>query len=312
MTPNSIMARLGPQAMVIDPHHGRGLLTMAWPDQPVAAARQITAGLRIEPGERYAVMRGVAVMPIRGMLTPDSEVLERWMGWTTFAGIEAAAAELAASEDVAAVVLEINSPGGLVIGLDGAVAALAALRAAKPVYAFVSPLAASGAYWLAVQAATVAVAPGAWVGSIGAMQTASAPVQPGEDGEQYFEFRSAFARGKNPDPSSEAGAALIQTFVDKIESQFHAAVAAGRGIDPAELAARLSATEDAQDGGGVYLPEDALARGLIDSVETRAAFYDRIFSAHGLTPRPTQRARAHLSGQSAQAQARAALALAQS
>lgn len=286
MTRPTIAARVATPIMAVAEEAARGLLAMDWPETVQASATRIVAeaGLRIEPGERYGVHRGVAVMPIRGILTADSVILERYMGWSTYAGIEAAAAELMANEEVAAVVLDVNSPGGHVLGVEGAAAALARLAEVKPVYAIVAPLAASAAYWLTVQARSIAVQPGSWVGSIGVLATTSWSLQPGEAGYQDFEIASAHARAKNPDPTTEGGRALIQMRIDATEGRFHAAVAAGRGIAVADLPGVLSMTGDPADGGGVFWPDDAVSRGLADTIEDRAAFYARIFAAHSLVP----------------------------
>jgi len=249
-------------------------------------------------------VRGVAVMPVRGVLTPNSEILERYLGWATYAGIEAACAEIAAAEDVGAAVLEIDSPGGLVMALNGAAAAVAALAAVKPVYVLVNPLAASAAYWLASQATSVSMTPGALVGSVGIMRESSVPVQPDMMGEQWNVHVSSHARAKWPDPRTESGRAEIQRSLDENEAEFHAMVARGRGIAPEALAQQLSVTGDPADGGAVFGAAQAIQRGLADTMETRAAFYDRVMAAHA--PRPAARPAARAFA--AQAAAAAAVA----
>jgi ClpP class serine protease len=301
---NTIASYIGAQAMAVDVGFGTGLLGMALPtaEQPVAAFS--AGGVTIQRGERFAISRGIGVMPVRGMLTPNSEILERYLGWSTYVGIEDTAALLAASDEVAAVVLEFDSPGGLVIGMDAAVAAVAALAQVKPVYAMVNPLAASAAYHIASQCTSIAVTPGGVVGSIGVMRAGSWPVQPDMYGEEWSIDLSTHARAKWPNPTTEAGKREIARSLDESEARFHANVAAGRGIDPAALTAQLSVTDDPVDGGAIFYADDAIKRGLADSQETRAAFYDRVMSAHA--PAPKGQAR---SAFAARAAASAALAL---
>lgn len=285
--------------MALDAGFAAALLALDWPQ-----AAQGDAMAAQGEAERYRIERGVAVVPVRGILTPNSAVLERWFGWSTYRGIEESCAALALDEGAAAVVLEFDTPGGMVLGIEDAAQAVAALAAIKPVYALAAPLAASAGYWLASQAREISMTPGASVGSIGVAVTAWRAMQPGGDGSQEFEFTSPHARAKWPDPTSETGRAEIIRGLAETEARFHAAVAAGRKIALADLPAALSVSEDPADGGAVFAAPEAQARGLADRIETRAAFYARVLTAHAPAPRRTTRA--------ALARARAAEATARS
>lgn len=309
MSRDSIQARIAGQLMAMDLQSGWPCLAQDWPTQPMAARPDMMAGtdIRVEYGERFVTVRGVAVMPIRGMLTPDSDILERYLGWSTYAGIEAAAAELAASDEVRAVIVDANSPGGFVIGMEGAAAALARLAAVKPVLAIAAPLAASAAYALISQASSIAIVPGGMVGCIGVLGERDWPVQAAMDGNQRFITVSGLARAKRPDPTTETGRAELQRAADEAEARFHGMVARGRNIPLAELPDRLTVSADRADGGATYMAEDAIARGLADTVEVRAAFYDRVLTAYAPPPaRPVPMRPARSAG--ARAAAAAALA----
>ncbi|NBE05937.1 S49 family peptidase [Rhodobacter sp. CCP-1] len=298
--------------MALDLRRAQDLLALDQGDAMVAGLRrpamalEANNGLRVEPGERFAVLRGVAVVPVRGILTHGSALYESWFGWATYSGIEDTAAQLAADADVTAVILDMNSPGGLVIGCEAAAEAIRSLRAVKPVHALVNPLAASAAYLIASQATSITMTPGALVGSIGTMTEVLQPVQPSLYGDQAFIITSSHARAKRPDPTTEVGRAELQRFADEAEARFHQAVSLGRGIALEELPALLSVTDDPADGGASYEFEAALARRLVDGRETRAAFYDRIFAQHGLQPRrPATGGRAALGAQAVAAAAKA-------
>ncbi|NDK36977.1 S49 family peptidase [Rhodovulum sulfidophilum] len=303
----TIASLLGAAPLALDHDFGAGLLGLPLPAAP-AAGPALSGPVEVARGERFAVARGVAVMPVRGVLTPNAEILERFLGWATFAGIEASCGALAAQEDVAAVVIEFDTPGGLVLGGAAAAGAIAALAAVKPVHALVNPLAASMGYHLASQCSEIAMTPGSLAGSIGIMRQAGWPVGPDGAGQQWQIFTSTHARAKLPNPETEAGRAEIRRDLDAHEAAFHADVARGRGIAPGDLAARLSVTDDPADGGATFGPEEAIARGLADRAETRLAFYDRIFAAHAPKPAAARRGsgRGHLA-QAAAAQARATL-----
>lgn len=300
---HAVRDMMGPGIHALDMARAAPLLAM-----PVVARAEPGAALPPGNGDRpYAVTRGVAAVGLKGILTPNSEILARWYGFTTYHGFAALAAELAAAEDVAAVVVEADSPGGMVLGIESAAEAMAALAAVKPVHVLVNPMAASAAYWIASQASEIVLTPGAIVGSIGVgVMTASYPVPSQLFGEQIHEITSTHARAKWPDPGTEGGMAEIKRDLDAIEARFHAAVAAGRGIPPDHLIGRLSVTADPRDGGAVFAGQEAIDRTLADRLETRDAFYQRLFSTY--SPPAGKSARAEAQVAAARARARAASA----
>lgn len=303
----SIASRLGGHVLALDVSRALDDLMMDWPQGDTAAQIGATmAGpLEVQKGERFAISRRIAVMPVRGVLTPDSVALERYLGWATYQGVEASCAELAANEDVAACVIDMNSPGGLILGLEGAAQAIADLAAQKPVHVLVNPMAASAAYYLASQASDITMTAGSSLGSIGTTRMSVWPVKPDAWGDQWGVHLSSYARAKNPDPTSEDGQAEIQRSLDEAEAAFLDAVARGRNLDRAGLPARLSVTENETDGGAMYAPADAINRGLADRQETRAGFYDRVFASVA----PAQSGSSRAMARTARAQADIAAAL---
>ncbi|MGI3165996.1 S49 family peptidase [Pseudooceanicola sp. 200-1SW] len=273
-------ALLGGSVMALHEPAARGLL-----EHPMPEATAPGAAVAATP-ERFAVERSVAVVPVRGVLTPNSAILERWFGWATYRGLVETCEQLASDEAVSAVVLELDTPGGAVRGCAGAAAAIAELNAVKPVHALVDPLAASAGYWLASQAREISVAPGAELGSIGAGLMTGAYVQPGAaTGLQLFEFTSPHARAKWPDPATEEGKAELERSLAEAEARFHEAAAAGRGMTPDDLRSRASVTDDPRDGGAIFDGTGAISRGLADRIETRRAFYGRILGTYAPPPR---------------------------
>lgn len=309
MIRDTVALRLGPQPMAIDKPMAHLLLSAQWPTEEVKAGPDMMAGtdLRVERGQRFIEFRGLAIMPLRGLLTPNSEILERYLGWATYAGIEAVADEMAAREDITALVIDTDSPGGLVIGGRAAVQAIARLAAIKPVYALVNPMAASAAYWIASQSTEITMTPGGEAGSIGTMRDGVWPVQPDMGGDQWSVHMSSHARAKMPNPTEERGRTEIQRSLDDAEAMFIADVAAGRGTTPEDLMAALSTTGDAADGGAMFRAEAAVERGLADRIETRAAFYARVLAAHAPQPAKSHAARASLTAQAEAAAAMAAI-----
>lgn len=303
MTRPTISAYLNGTATALCAEHASPVFAAQLPE----GASAYDGAVQIEVGARFVVQRGVAIVPVRGLLTANMFAYERYMGWTTYHGLAETMALLAANDQVTAIVLEGDSPGGTVVGIEAATDAIAAAARVKPVHALVNPTAVSAAYWVLSQATDITMTPGGQVGSIGIQYQGAAPVQADMHGDQGYVVRSSNARAKNPDPSTEAGAALILSRLDQYEAIFHAAIVAGRGIAADDLTARISATDDPVDGGATFGFAQAQARGLADAQATRADFYADMFDRYAPATRPAG-SRAGARAFSAMAAAAAAIA----
>ncbi len=109
---------------------------------------------------------------VSGVIVGDSdEASPLGFGNNDTSGYEVKQKLYAAADDdsIKGVVLEINSPGGTIYGAHAIADGVKYYKAAthRPVYAFVSGLGASGAYWAAVSADKVMADYGSDVGSIG-------------------------------------------------------------------------------------------------------------------------------------------------
>jgi signal peptide peptidase SppA len=219
-----------------------------------------------KPARRYPVdADGVAHLAIRG------HILARVPWLLEFFGIEATsteelAADLAsalADDDVRAIALDVDSPGGTVSGVPALAAAISA--ASKPVLAHASSDAASAAYWLISGAATITAEPGARVGSIGVYSVVEDSSRQAEAvGIRVHVLRSGEHKGVGQEgaPVSESQLAALQHVVDRYAEMFRVAIEQGRGLPADEVRALAD--------GRTWVAEDAIGPGLIDRVETRA------------------------------------------
>ena len=135
-------------------------------------------------------------------------------------------------EDVKAIVLDINSPGGTVAAVQNIYSEiLTAKKNGKKVVALFRDVAASGGFYIAMAADKIVAEPGTITGSVGViMQSANVeglfdkigvkmvPITSGK----YKDIGSAYR------PMTEAEKALLQDMVDDTYSQFFSAVKAGR------------------------------------------------------------------------------------
>lgn len=113
-------------------------------------------------GRARRAVSGIAVIPVRGMIT----LRNSWWG-TTCEEIQRRAAEYAADPAVEAIVLDVDSPGGMVDGMPETHEALMAIRRTKPLFAVSNTLCASGALWLASAANRLYATESSELGSIG-------------------------------------------------------------------------------------------------------------------------------------------------
>jgi len=136
---------------------------------------------------------------------------------------------------VAAVVLRVNSPGGVVGPTQEIFSAVLRVRAAgKPVVASLGSVAASGGYYVAVAATRILASPGTLTGSIGViMQLANVESLLKKFGVDYVVVKAgaykdigSFARPMRPEERQ-----VLQALLDDVYGQFLTAVAEHRGLD---------------------------------------------------------------------------------
>lgn len=173
--------------------------------------------------------------------------------------------------DIKAIVVEIDSPGGVVGPSQEIFAELKKTREEykKPVVAVSPGLMASGAYYSAVAADKIIVAPGALVGSIGViMEFANL--------ERLYDWakisRYTITTGKYKDSGAEYRSMrederkLFQDMIDEVWLQFKEAVAQGRNM-------KLEEVEPYADGR-VFTGATAVKLGFADEVGTVDRAFD--------------------------------------
>jgi signal peptide peptidase SppA len=185
-----------------------------------------------------SVENGVGVVAIEGPILRKPDLYARaFMGAIDSDEIGDAIREASERDDIKAVFLDIDSPGGTVAGTPELAAAVASLNERKPVYAFSSGLMASAAYWIASQARAIYATPSAQVGSIGVVQAfldQSAALESAGLKVEVFSVGKYKAMGAPGSRLTDDQRELIQSNLEDIAADFHAAVLArGRSI-PAE------------------------------------------------------------------------------
>jgi signal peptide peptidase SppA len=198
-----------------------------------------------------SVEEGVATVSISGPIIRKPDIYARvLMGATDSEEIGEALREAAGRNDIKAVFLDIDSPGGTVAGTPELAAAVASLDKKKPVYAFSSGLMASAAYWIASQARAIYATPSAQVGSIGVVQAVvdrSAAINAAGIKVEVFSVGKYKAMGAPGTPLTDDQRELIQSNLSEIAGEFHAAVLAkGRAIPPEAMEGQTFSGRQAQ------------------------------------------------------------------
>lgn len=226
----------------------------------------------------YQVVNGVALVPMIGVLAKRANMFTQISGGTSTQMIGDWLDQAAADQQVTSIILEIDSPGGQVDGVQQLAGKVQSIRAAgKTVVAWINGVGASGAYWVASAAERVLVSDSTtMVGSIGVVAT---HVDVSQREQQMGVKTTEITAGKykrissSYAPLSEEGRATIQQQVDAIYSVFVGDVSANRGVGVEEVLNRMA-------DGRVFIGQAAQEAGLVDGVSTLSALIQE------LQPRP--------------------------
>lgn len=232
------------------------------------------AAARLIPGRKSS--GSVAVIPLSGFLTPKPTLFSALFGGTSVQ--EFARETVAALRDssIGAVVMLVDSPGGVVSGMTEAAATIREARGGKPLVAVADSLMASAAYWIASQADEIVASPSGMVGSIGVFATHVNEAKALEQAGLEVTFVSSAPKkmeGNSAEPLSDGARSTLQSRVDYFGRMFEADVAAGRKVSPNKVASDF--------GQGALMTADAaLSAGLVDRVATTGQVLDRLVAGY--------------------------------
>jgi signal peptide peptidase SppA len=231
---------------------------------------------------------GVAVVPVYGVLVHRHAVVKNVSTpMTSTEAIDAQLRRLVSDSTVTAIVLDVDSPGGSVFGLQELGDTIAALRGSKPIVAVANNTAASGGYWIASQADELVVTPSGMVGSVGVVFSHTDRSRANElAGIKVRHITSGKykAEGAETGPLDATARAQMQALADHYGNAFVRAVARGRRL-PVDVVRGPAFGE-----GRMRVASDAVKAGMADSIGTLEATVARLQRGHGgraATARPT-------------------------
>ena len=207
----------------------------------------------------------VAVVPILGTIFHRAASLEESSGGTSTRAIKAALNAAARDDEVGTILLDVDSRGGAVDGVQELADDIFRARESKRIVAIADVTMASAAYWLASQAHEIVGTPSSRTGSVGVF---SLHEDISEQAKMVGVKVTIISRGKfktdgNPfEPLSETAREFFQKRVDTAYDDFVGAIARGRGVS-------VSAVKAGFGEGRSLLAKDAKKAGLIDRIATR-------------------------------------------
>lgn len=197
---------------------------------------------------------GIAVVSVIG------PTYASYWGAGTYSRLRATIESCLDNDEVNAIVLSINSPGGDVNGLFECCEYLAKAKEAKPIHAHVTGMCCSAAYAIAASCTDITATQTSEIGSVGVYAQAYDDTEfLKKEGILSRIFRSKNAEKKNASPFSEEGAKDIQEKIDFYEGCFYTVLSEGRGMNREDCI-------DLFGHGSVFLALDALERNMIDNV----------------------------------------------
>jgi signal peptide peptidase SppA len=241
-------------------------LSAAAPEEHMALGPEAVTSVRTAAVESEETEeKGVAVLTLRGLITARASFLSFLFGGG--AGLEnfrAAFRQVLADENVTAIVLDIDSPGGSTDLVEETAAEIRAARGTKPIVAICNTMAASAAYYIASAADELVITPSGFAGSIGvrivhwdySAMNETIGIRP-----TYVTAGKFKAEGNEDEPLSDEAREYLQSVVDDFYGQFVAAVAAGRGVSEDQVRSGFGE-------GRVLTAQRAVDEGLADRIAT--------------------------------------------
>ncbi len=217
---------------------------------------------QLSPPKKGKTTHTVAIVHVSGVIMPGSSHFDRFQG--QIAGSETITEQLSSvadDDEVDAVILRIDSPGGSALASDLVWNEIRKLQVKKPVIVSMSGMAASGGYYIACLGDSIFADPSTLTGSIGVY---AGKMSRTKMYEKIGVNREFITRGANALLFSDEGTftdtqrELFQTQMDNFYERFLAKVADGRDMTRDEVHAVAQ--------GRVWTGRQGLEHGLVDEL----------------------------------------------
>ncbi|MDE8344640.1 MAG: S49 family peptidase [Acidocella sp.] len=218
----------------------------------------------------YEVLNNVALIPVQGMLVQKLGCLRPYSGMTGYDGIRANFITALYDDDVKAIVLDIDSPGGEVGGAFDLADMIFAARGRKPIWSILNENAFSSAYALASSCDKICVPRTGGTGSIGVIAMIadiSKALSNAGVSVNIIQFGARKADGYPEVPFTPKARARFQKDVNTIGSIFVNTVARNRQIKTSAVIGQQATT---------FLGQEGVRAGLADYVAAPDAAFNAL------------------------------------
>ncbi len=221
----------------------------------------------------------VALIPVQGVISQKINMVDNLSGpgGTSTEMLTQQVRDAIDDPQVSTILLDIDSPGGSVFGVQELGDVLMAAREKKRVVASINSMAGSAAYWIASCANEIVVTPSGMVGSIGVFMMHNDVSKAAEmEGVKttFIQAGKYKTEGNAYEPLSAEARAAVQEQVNAYYDMFIKAVARGRGV--AQTAVRGGFGE-----GRMVMADDAVKQGMADRIGTLDATLGRLLVKNG-------------------------------
>jgi signal peptide peptidase SppA len=219
----------------------------------------------------------VAVLPLFGTIFPRANMMTQMSGATSAEMFGKEFAALLQDPEVSSIIIDVDSPGGQVDGIEELSNQIFDARGQKPVVAVVDHLMASAAYWIGTAADEVVMSPSGEAGSIGVFavhQDVSTALQQAGIKVNLISAGKYKTEGNPYEPLAEEARGAIQSRVNEYYDSFVNAIARNRGTSP-------DAVRNGFGEGRVVGARQAVALGMADRVGTLEETIDRMLGNSG-------------------------------
>ncbi|MHA1540034.1 MAG: S49 family peptidase [Alphaproteobacteria bacterium] len=208
-----------------------------------------------------SMREGTAILPIKGAIMAQDNLFSYLLGGTTLESFVQDFQKVLHDDSVKAILLDIDSPGGVAVGPCEVADMIYKAREKKPVWAYIGRHGCSAAYWLASAAEKVIANRSAMVGSIGVVTAVPIQEEPDAQGYRSIEIVSSNAANKRPDPRTADGMSEIRRELDALETEFINGISKYRNVSTDTVRRDFGR-------GGVLLGAEAKSSLMVDYLST--------------------------------------------
>lgn len=232
---------------------------------PSLADIEENLGKKLSNSNNSRIEKKVQVIDIHGPIVKYGDFFSSVSGARSLRGIKKEFVSALENDEVDAILLDVDSPGGEAGGISEFADLVYSSRGVKPIVSYVGDMACSAAYWIASATDKIVCSDTATLGSIGcAAVIRDSEERDKKEGIKNYKFVSSNSPNKRPDLKTDKGQSLIQTQIDSIGDTFIEKVARNRSNEDRTFT--FKDVVNKFNKGGVLIGKDAVDVGLADEI----------------------------------------------